>query len=140
MKKRTITVLAMATTIAVLEAGTAQAQVQSASLEMAASSDRVVLGEPVAFTITKTNLLPFDRDWSVRDFLPASMEFASATPSQGSCALLEDSNVVQCDLGTIPSGESASISITATPTLPGKTTNYAADTGENQASTTVVVE
>jgi uncharacterized repeat protein (TIGR01451 family) len=107
---------------------------------MTASSDRVVLGKPVAFTITKTNLLPFDRDWSVRDFLPASMEFVSATSSQASCALLEDSNVVQCDLGTLPSGESASINVTATLTILGKITNNVADIGENQASATVVVE
>jgi uncharacterized repeat protein (TIGR01451 family) len=72
--------------------GTATAQVQSASLTMVANSDRVLLGEPVTFTITKTNPLPSDhpqvgRDWTVRDFLPAGVEFVSATPSQGSCAV-----------------------------------------------------
>ncbi len=43
----------------VVSSGTAMAQAQSASLEMVANSNRVVLGEPVTFTITKTDpLLP----------------------------------------------------------------------------------
>lgn len=73
---------------------------------MAAHLDRVVLVEPVTFTITKTNPLPSDLEWSVRALLQESVEFVSATSSQGTCALLKNSNVVRCDLGTIPSGES----------------------------------
>ena len=132
-------------------AGTAQAQ--SASLEMTATPEMAVPGEPVTFTITKTNLLPSDLEWSVRDFLPAGTEFVSATSSQGSCALASreelgvpynptngyDSDVVQCDLGVIPSGGSATIDVTVTPTIPGEITNYAADTGETLASATVEV-
>jgi uncharacterized repeat protein (TIGR01451 family) len=110
-------------------------------------------GEPASFTITKTNLAPSDLEWSVRDFLPANTEFVSATSSQGSCALASreelgipynptnghDSDVVQCDLGVIPSGGLATIDVTVTPTIPGEITNYAADTGESQASATVEV-
>ncbi len=70
--------------------------------------------------ITKTNLLPSDLEWSVRDHLPESMEFVSATPSQGTRALPEGPNVVQCDLGIIPSGGRATMGITATPTAPGR--------------------
>ncbi|HKZ27671.1 MAG TPA: DUF11 domain-containing protein [Rubrobacteraceae bacterium] len=135
----------------ILAAGTAQAQ--SASLEMTAAPERIVPGEPVTFTITKTNLLPSDLEWSVRDFLPAGAEFVSATYSQGSCALVSreelgvpynptngyDSDVVHCDLGVIPSGESVTIDVTVTSTTPGEITNYAADTGESQASATVEV-
>ena len=50
-----------------------------------------------------------------------------------------DSDVVQCDLGVIPSGGLATIDVTVTPTIPGEITNYAADTGESQASATVEV-
>lgn len=135
----------------ILAAGTAQAQ--SASLEMTATPERIVPGEPVTFTITKTNLVPSDLEWSIRDYLPASTEFVSATPSQGSCALVSreeqgilynptngyDSDVVQCDLGVIPSGGSVTIDVTVTSTTPGEITNYAADTGESQASATVEV-
>jgi hypothetical protein len=81
---------------------------------------------------------------AMADGVPARIGFpwenVSATSGQGTCALLEDSNVVRCDLGTIPSEESASINVTVTPTMLGKITNYAAHTGENQASATVVVE
>ena len=86
----------------------------------------------MTFTITKTNLLPSDLEWSVRDILPESMEFVSVTSSQGSCALLEGSNVVHCDLGVIPSGESATMKLSATPNIPGEITNYAADRGESR--------
>jgi uncharacterized repeat protein (TIGR01451 family) len=143
----------------VVSTGTAMAQAQSASLEMAASSDRAVLGEPVTFTITKTNTLPSDhpqagRDWIVRDFLPAGVEFVSATPSQGSCAVYGrvelgvpynptngyDSDVVECELGSIPSGDSATIDVTVTPEVVGEITNIAADFSEAMAKATVLVE
>ena len=42
----------------ILAAGPVQAQ--SASLEMTAAPERLVPGEPVTFTITKTNLVPSD--------------------------------------------------------------------------------
>ena len=44
----------------VVSTGAAMAQAQSESLEMTADPDRVVLGETVTFTITKTNPLPSD--------------------------------------------------------------------------------
>ena len=143
----------------VVSTGTAIAQAQSGSLEMAADSDRVVLGEPVTFTITKTNPLPSDhpqagRDWIVRDFSPAGVELVSTTPSQGSCAVYGraelgvpynptngyDSDVVECDLGSIPSGGSAKIDVTVTPKTLGEITNIAADLSEATATATVVVE
>ncbi len=129
MKKRMTTILALAMTIGVLVAAPAQA-----------CAYRVPVGEPVTFTITKTNTLPEDRDWSVRDHLPAGVEFVSAVPSQGTCGLLGGSNDVQCDLGVIPSGGSATMAIVVTPTAPGLITNYAADTGENQAAETITAE
>ena len=56
--------------------------------------------------MTKTELLSSDLEWSVRDILTESVGFASEGSSQGTRALLESSNVIQCDLGIIPSGES----------------------------------
>lgn len=146
MKKRMTTILALAMTVGVLVAAPAQAcacstpaLILNAGLDQTASSYTVPVGEPVTFTITKTNTLPDDQDWSVRDHLPAGVEFVSAVPSQGACAP-EGSNVVQCDLGVIPAGGSATMDIVVTPTAPGLITNHAADTGENQASETVVAE
>ncbi len=142
----------------VFSTSTVMAQAQSGSLEMVADSNRVVLGEPVTFTITKTNSLPSDhpqagRDWIVRDFLPAGVELVSATPNQGSCAVYGraelsvpynptsgyDSDVVECNLGSIPSGSSATIDVTVTPETLGEITNIAADFSEATAKATVVV-
>lgn len=145
-KKRITIVLALVMTIGVLVAVPAQAcacaplaQLQNDSLSMTASFPTVAVGEPVTFNITKTNLMPTDQDWSVRDHLPASMEFVSATSNQGTCAPVEGSVVVQCDLGIIPSGGSATMEIIATPTIPGVATNYAADSDENLAGATITV-
>ena len=149
MKKRTMIALTLAAAITVLAVGTAQAQ--DSSLTMTAEPPEVTVGEPVTLTITKTNNLPSDHDWQVRDFLPTGVEFASATSSQGSCAPysatelgipptdVNGSGVVQCDLGTIPSGYSATMEITIVPTVQGEITSYAADIGENLARATVVV-
>ena len=52
-------------------------------------------------------------DAVVVDTLPASSNFISATPSQGSCA--ESAGVVTCDLGTIASGGGASVDIVGSP-------------------------
>jgi hypothetical protein len=46
---------------------------------------------------------------------------------------------LEAALGIIPSGGSALIDITVTPTVTGEITNYAADNAENQASATVTV-
>ena len=143
----------------VVSTGTAIAQTQSASLEMTADSDRIALGETVTFKITKTNPLPSEhpqagRDWIVRDFLPAGVEFVSAIPSQGTCAVYGraelgvpynptngyDSDVVECDLGSIPSGGSATVDVIVTPEAVGEITNIAADFSEATAEATVVVE
>lgn len=74
-------------------------------LSIKADPVSVAVGKPVTFTIGKTNVLPSDLEWIFRDHLPASMEFASATLSQGTCALLECSNTVQCGLGILSYGD-----------------------------------
>jgi hypothetical protein len=51
-----------------------------------------------------------------------------------------DSDVVECELGSIPSGDSATIDVTVTPEAVGKITNIAADFSEAMAKATVVVE
>ena len=105
MNKRITAALALATTIVVLITAPAQAcacgalgQGQPLPLFMMANPQSVALGEPVTFNVAATNLLPSDLDYSVRDHLPEGLQFVSATLSQGSCALPEGSNVLQCDL------------------------------------------
>ena len=122
MKRRRITTMLTMMTITLLAAGTAQAQ--SAPMAMTANPDRIFVGDPVTFTITKTNVLPFDHDWHVRDFLPVGVEFVSATPSQGFCGMGEHgSNDIDCTLGVIPNGGSVTVEVVAIPTVPGTMTN-----------------
>jgi hypothetical protein len=64
-----------------LMAGTVQAQ--SASLEMAARPDGITLGEPVIFNITKTNLLPSDLEWSVKDTCRRVWSSSRRLPARG---------------------------------------------------------
>jgi uncharacterized repeat protein (TIGR01451 family) len=61
---------------------------------------------------------------TVNDPLPAGMTLASATPSQGTC-----SGSVTCDLGSIPSGGSATVTIVA---------NVTAACGDTLANTATV--
>lgn len=65
----------------ILAASTAQAQ--SASLEMTAAPERIVPGEPVTFTITKTNLVPSDLEWSIRDFCRRARSSSRRPPARG---------------------------------------------------------
>jgi hypothetical protein len=51
-----------------------------------------------------------------------------------------DSEVVECDLGSIPSGGSATVDVIVTPEVIGEIMNIAADFSEATAETTVVVE
>ena len=145
IKRRLVMVLALAMTMAVLAAGTAHAATQRPlTLTKSASADAVRVGEPVAFTITETNNQPFALDHvGVRDSLPAGVELVSATASQGQCSFVpvgpDGAPNIQCDLGTLPSGATATIDVVVIPTKPGTITNNAFDIGENQASASVSV-
>src|SRR5207253_5968943 len=55
--------------------------------------------------------------------LPATVNFASATPSQGS--FTRSGNVISCSFGSISPQASASLTITAVPTTSGFLTNVA---------------
>jgi uncharacterized repeat protein (TIGR01451 family) len=60
---------------------------------------------------------------TVTDNLPPSVNYSSATPSQGSCT--QASGTVSCALGSIASGSSASVLIRVTPQSTGTITNSA---------------
>ena len=143
MKKRIMIVLVLAMAIAVLAAGTAHAGTLAlTTLTKTASAKSVAVGEPVTFTITETNDEYFTLSPQVKDFLPAGVEFVSATSSQGQCSFIpggpNGSGSVECDLGAIPSGATAVIDVVVIPTQPGIITNNAVDLA-NQASASVSV-
>lgn len=77
-------------------------------------------------------------------FLPSTGLLVSVTPSAGTCST---SNGVNCDLGSLPSGGSASVTLVVTQTTAGNATltvqvsgsENDPNMGDNQASSTVVV-
>jgi uncharacterized repeat protein (TIGR01451 family) len=102
-------------------------------------------GTDLTYNITVHNGGPAsDTGVVVSDPLPADETLVSATPSQGTC-----SGTVTCNLGSIPSGGSATIKIVVHLTAPcgSMVTNTAAvsgelpdpDTSNNTASTTALV-
>ena len=83
---------------------------------------------------------------TVTDTLPAGVVFVSATSTRGSCS--QSSGVVTCTFASLPSGATASQTITVTPSQPGTITNAASvaasapsdpDTSNNAATTSTTV-
>ena len=67
----------------------------------------------------------------LKDFFPEGAELVSATPSQGNCGSGHQSNAVQCVLGDLPSGGSATVEVVVLPTVPGTAKNTAVGGGEH---------
>ncbi|MDX1582793.1 MAG: IPTL-CTERM sorting domain-containing protein [Thermoanaerobaculia bacterium] len=110
------------------------------------SPDPVDVGATLSYTLTVSNTGPDPATGvTVTDSLPSSVNFQSATPSQGACS--HSAGTVTCDLGTINSGANATIQIDVTPTSPGDITNTAnvsanesdPNTANNSASETTTV-
>ncbi|HMF05149.1 MAG TPA: hypothetical protein VKH17_10065, partial [Acidimicrobiia bacterium] len=74
--------------------------------------DPVIAGTDLNYTITVTNNGPSPaHNVTVNDEHPGGLTFASATPSQGTCAVVPFT--VNCSLGTIPNGASVTIAVVA---------------------------
>jgi uncharacterized repeat protein (TIGR01451 family) len=77
-----------------------------------------------AYTVTVTNPGSADQtNVTVTDNPPPNAQSVSATPSSGSCS---GSGPITCNLGTIPAGASATVTVNATPILPPTAVNVAA--------------
>ena len=77
-----------------------------------------VTGAPASYTFTVTNHGPGDDAAVVlTDSLPAGAAYFGANASQGSCS--GSSSKVTCDLGTLDSGSSATVTITVIPRVIG---------------------
>lgn len=86
------------------------AQLADLSVSKADSPDPVTLGEPLTYTVTLLNQGPDSAtDVTLTDELPGSVTFVSATPSQGSCS--QAFGIVNCTLGALATGTSATVSI-----------------------------
>ncbi len=88
-----------------------------------ASPTLVDVGENFTYTLTVTNNGPNDAvSVLASDFLPAGVTLVSAVPSQGDCT---GSGPVDCDLGALANGASATITIVVTADIEGDLTNRA---------------
>jgi uncharacterized repeat protein (TIGR01451 family) len=122
--------LALVLVISLLPVHPARAQTtEGIGVSQTADPDPATVGQPLTFTITLTNNSAAQHV-GLKDFFPQGMELVSATPSQGSCSPGHLSNAVQCALGDLPSGGSATVEVVVLPTAPGTATNRAVGGGE----------
>jgi len=97
------------------------------SLTSADSPDPVVVGQPLAYTLTVRNNGPDSATGvTVTDFLPNNVSLVSATPSQGSCS---GPITVSCALGNLANGATATVTIAVRPAAAGALSNTASVTG-----------
>jgi len=93
-------------------------------ITMTDAPDPVGVGGNITYSIGVNNAGPDTANLvTVTDPLPAGVTFVSANSSQGSCA--QAAGVVTCNLGTLASGASATITIVVTTTAAGALNNTA---------------
>jgi uncharacterized repeat protein (TIGR01451 family) len=112
------------------------------------SPDPVSLGANVTYSLSVTNKGFADAPGTLlSNTLPAGATFVSANSSQGSCSNA-GGGIIVCDLGTIATNGSASVTIVVTPTSIGSATNRASVTttgaegspGDNSATFVTLVQ
>jgi uncharacterized repeat protein (TIGR01451 family) len=92
------------------------------SVSKADSPDPVAIGADLTYTITVRNDGPAPAPGAnVVDALALTLDFVSATPSQGTCS--EIALVVTCDLGSITSGSTATVTLVVKPERAGSLLN-----------------
>ncbi len=115
------------------------------SLTKTASPNPVLLEEELTYTITVTNSGPSaGTGVTVTDTLPVGVSFVSSSASPGTCS---GTSTVTCTLGSLASGDSATVTIVVTPNSTGELTNTASviatesdpSTGDNTAPDTTTV-
>ncbi len=107
--------------------------------QMTASANPIFAGQNVTYTITVKNVgTPFGATGvTLTDVLPASMNFVSATTSQGSLVTppVGSNGTVTANLGSLASGATATVTITVSSTTAGVVTNSATATSTEAEST-----
>ena len=97
------------------------------SLTIADFPDPVTVGNNLTYTISIMNNGPHTAsDVLLTDTLPASVTFVSSSTNQGTCT---GTSTVTCNIGTITSGASATVTIVITPTIATILNNTANVTG-----------
>lgn len=91
------------------------------SISKTDSADPVAVGDQLVYTLTVENDGPSSaQDVEVTDPMPVGVSVDTISTSTGSC--VEAAGIVTCDLGALAPGETATITITTTPTVPSGTT------------------
>jgi uncharacterized repeat protein (TIGR01451 family) len=94
-----------------------------------ASPEPVGIGQNLTYTADVLNEGPQDATGvTLKDTLPASVSFVSATASQGTC--LQSGQVVTCTIGTLADTRDAQITITVKPNTAATITNNMNATGD----------
>jgi uncharacterized repeat protein (TIGR01451 family) len=102
------------------------------SLTMTDSADPVTTNASITYTLTVTNNSPSAYTGvTLTDTLPSGVTFVSATSSQGACS---GSGTINCTLGELASGATATATIVVKPTALGTITNTATVTGNETDS------
>jgi uncharacterized repeat protein (TIGR01451 family) len=92
--------------------------------------DPVHIGQALVYTIKVTNNGPQTATGvTLSDTLPKGAGFGSTTTTQGTCSFKPEKRIVTCNLGTLASGATATVTITVKPTSKGTITNTASVTG-----------
>lgn len=96
--------------------------VADVAVNQTASANPAVVGAPLTYTVSVQNHGPSPAtDVKLTNTLPANVALSFVLPSQGTYS--EAGGIVICDLGEVPSGGSATVSVYVTATTVGMATN-----------------
>ena len=122
------------------------------SITKSDAPDPAHVGQNLTYTIVVRNTGPGPdtaTGVTVNDQLPKNAGYGSTTTTKGSCVLKPSKNIVSCDIGSVASGASVTITIVVKPTSKGTITNSASvtavsppdpNTANNTATATTTVQ
>jgi uncharacterized repeat protein (TIGR01451 family) len=96
------------------------------AVTIADKPDPVRVGQTVTYRMTIKNQGPDEAiGVTLLDLFPSGSRFVSASPSQGSCTVNGKQRTVNCDLGSLAAGTSATVNLVVRPNLLGTIANSA---------------